>query len=108
MKRIVVAAALAVTVAGGAIAWLRPPATAAEPPASYTPPSEADIPAGKFGDEIRMGEAIFRDPQAHAAAFVGKRYAAPTATCRPGGSPGQRRWDRPTCPTRPTAARTAT
>lgn len=71
MKRIVVAAALAVTVAGGAIAWLRPPATAAEPPASYTPPSEADIPAGKFGDEIRMGEAIFRDPQAHAAAFVG-------------------------------------
>ncbi len=46
-------------------------ALAASPPATFQPPAEADIPAGKFGDAVRMGEAIFRDPAAHASAFVG-------------------------------------
>ncbi len=38
---------------------------------AFEPPPDSAIPPGKFGDEIRMGEAIFRDPQANAAAFVG-------------------------------------
>ena len=46
-------------------------ARAAQPAPDFQPPLETAIPAGKFGDEVRMGEAIFRDPQAHAAAFVG-------------------------------------
>ena len=47
-----------------------PPAQAKAPPA-FAPPSEADIPAGPLGDEIRRGMAIFTDTPAHARDFVG-------------------------------------
>ena len=46
------------------------PAQAKAPPA-FTPPSEADIPAGPLGDEIRRGMAIFTDTPEHAHDYVG-------------------------------------
>lgn len=48
-------------------------AQAAAPAASFTPPPESAIPPGKFGDEVRMGEAIFREPATNAAPFVGNQ-----------------------------------
>jgi thiosulfate dehydrogenase len=48
-------------------------AAAAAPasPAAFESPSDNDIPADKFGDSVRLGEQIFREPQIHAAAYVG-------------------------------------
>ena len=40
---------------------------------AFEPPPDSAIPEGKFGDEVRMGEAIFRDPAIHAAHFVGNQ-----------------------------------
>jgi thiosulfate dehydrogenase len=37
----------------------------------FAPPDEADIPDGPFGDAVRAGLAIFRDPGTHAAPYVG-------------------------------------
>ncbi len=54
----------------GAFGVARPlPADAA--PTSFAPPAESAIPAGRFGDDVRLGEQIFRDPAAHAGPFVG-------------------------------------
>lgn len=39
--------------------------------AIFQPPSEADIPAGPFGDTIRMGRDIMLDTPRHAARYVG-------------------------------------
>lgn len=52
-------------------AWFPRAAGATETPAPFTPPAEDVIPAGKFGDEVRLGEQIFREPGEHAAAYVG-------------------------------------
>jgi thiosulfate dehydrogenase len=44
------------------------------PPAAgqmFQPPPDSAIPKGPFGDEVRMGEAIFRETGAHASQFVG-------------------------------------
>ena len=46
-------------------------AHAAPGPTTFEPPAESAIPSGKFGDEIRLGEQIFRDPAAHAGKYVG-------------------------------------
>ena len=44
-----------------------------EPAAPFTPPGDSAIPAGPFGDMVRLGQQIFTDPSAHAAQFVGNR-----------------------------------
>ncbi len=38
---------------------------------AFEPPPDSAIPEGKFGDEVRRGEAIFREPGLNAAHFVG-------------------------------------
>jgi len=43
--------------------------------ASFAPPALSDVPAGPEGDAIRRGMAIFADPKAHAAEFVGNSMA---------------------------------
>jgi thiosulfate dehydrogenase len=39
--------------------------------AAFEPPSDNDIPAGKLGDSVRLGEKIFREPDIYATAYVG-------------------------------------
>ena len=46
-------------------------AQAAPTPPMFAPPPESAIPANAFGDEVRAGEQIFRDPAAHAGRYVG-------------------------------------
>ncbi len=41
--------------------------------ARFTPPADSEIPKGPFGDEVRMGEKIFREPATYASAFVGNQ-----------------------------------
>lgn len=43
----------------------------ADPAPGFQPPPESAIPSGKFGDAVKLGEAIFRDPAAHAGRYVG-------------------------------------
>jgi thiosulfate dehydrogenase len=70
---------LAVVVVGtvGALAWGMEdlPARAATPaptnPAVPGPPSDSEIPQGEFGDVVRLGEKIFREPATYAVAYVG-------------------------------------
>ncbi len=83
MNTFVTAIAIAAVTTGVAVAVLGfqptpPPAAKAVPPtpapivkAAFEPPPESAIPAGPFGDAIRLGEAIFNDPAAHAGQFVG-------------------------------------
>ena len=40
---------------------------------SFQPPPDSAIPAGKFGDVVRFGEQIFRDPATYARPFVGNQ-----------------------------------
>jgi thiosulfate dehydrogenase len=40
---------------------------------SFQPPPDSAIPAGKFGDVVRFGEQIFRDPATYAPQFVGNQ-----------------------------------
>jgi thiosulfate dehydrogenase len=51
------------------------PARAAAPapmkPAVSGPRLESEIPQGKFGDVVQLGEKIFRDPAIYATAYVG-------------------------------------
>jgi ABC-type molybdate transport system substrate-binding protein len=62
---------LAVVVVGavGAFAWRMEylPARAAAP----APMKKSEIPKGKFGDVVQLGEKIFREPATYAAAYVG-------------------------------------
>ncbi len=44
---------------------------AASPPAVFQPPPEGAIPDDAFGQMVKLGEAIFRDPAAHAGNYVG-------------------------------------
>jgi len=44
--------------------------TAGGPPA-FAPPPDSEIPNDRFGEVVRQGERIFRDPARYAAAFVG-------------------------------------
>ena len=46
-------------------------AQAGPAPAIFAPPAESAIPANDFGDEVRAGEQIFREPAAHAGEYVG-------------------------------------
>jgi thiosulfate dehydrogenase len=70
---VIAAACATVGVAGLAAepAWFPQTAGAAEALATFVPPAADAIPDGEFGDEVRLGEKIFREPGAHAAAFVG-------------------------------------
>lgn len=63
--------ALAALAVGGFAATRQTSARAAPAAATFTPPPESAIPAGQFGDEVRLGEQIFEDPAAHAGQFVG-------------------------------------
>lgn len=38
---------------------------------AFVPPDDSTIPDGAFGDEVRLGRAIFNDTRTHAAPFVG-------------------------------------
>jgi thiosulfate dehydrogenase len=38
---------------------------------AFQPPPDSAIPVGKFGDVVRFGEQIFRDPATYAPQFVG-------------------------------------
>lgn len=52
------------------------PSSAAKPAAhaaTFTPPDESEIPNNKFGDMVRLGEAIFTDTQRFASGFVGNK-----------------------------------
>ena len=40
-------------------------------PAAFQPPPDSAIPAGAFGDDVRLGEKIFGDPSTYASKFVG-------------------------------------
>jgi thiosulfate dehydrogenase len=79
MKKVTRKFLAAVTVvAAGLLVWSteclasRAAATAAlVSPAAFVPPSDSDIPAGKFGDSVRLGEKIFREPDIYATAYVG-------------------------------------
>ena len=75
-RQLVIASAAVMALAGGSIlaasdTALLGRARAASPPATFQPPPESEMPTGKFGDEIRRGEAIFRDPATYAPEFVG-------------------------------------
>ncbi len=41
--------------------------------AGFQPPPDSAIPAGPFGDAVRLGQKIFTDPSAYAAPFVGNK-----------------------------------
>ena len=61
-----------VALAVGAVGLSRQsPAATDQTPATFEPPAESAIPADKFGDEVRLGEEVFREPAAHAGKFVG-------------------------------------
>ena len=61
-----------VALAAGAIGIVQRTAAQTAPvPAGFQPPPDSAIPAGKFGDEVRLGKQIFEDPAAHAGKFVG-------------------------------------
>ncbi len=80
-NRIIISAVLlAVGVAAGALLGTTKPLhiTASFPFVSITPvqtafkpPTDDQIPKGPFGDVVRMGENIFRDPQTYASRYVG-------------------------------------
>lgn len=78
--------ALAFVMAGvaGAATWkaglVRLPlvdvARAADPaptPGQFEPPPDSAIPEGKFGEVVRLGEQIFREPATYAPQFVGNQ-----------------------------------
>ncbi|MEW5838717.1 MAG: c-type cytochrome [Pseudomonadota bacterium] len=48
---------------------------AAHTGANFQPPSEADIPAGEFGDMVRLGRDIMRNTPKYAARFVGNQLS---------------------------------
>jgi thiosulfate dehydrogenase len=56
--------------AAGMFSW-RAESKPASGAAMFKPPQDSDIPVGKFGDAVRLGENIFREPGTYAAAFVG-------------------------------------
>ena len=57
----------------GATDWLAPQAVAQDPANAkrFIPLPDSAMPAGPFGDSIRLGENIFRDPKTYASAYVG-------------------------------------
>lgn len=81
MKAVTLCATAALTVAtvGGATwmaGWHPQPAAAAETAAKtafFQPPPDSAIPAGPFGDAVRLGEQIFQDPQTYAPQYVGNQ-----------------------------------
>ena len=67
-------AGLAGTGLAGAAWTIAPRAVAAPNPdarASFQPPPDSAIPKGKFGDVVRLGENIFREPATYAPQYVG-------------------------------------
>ena len=66
MKRRIIAALGVLAFAASPIAI-----RAAENAPAFVPPPESAIPADDFGSMIKLGEAIFTDPGAHAGAYVG-------------------------------------
>lgn len=65
------AGALAVAQGGAAVPPATAPAAAAASAATFTPPSDSDIPDNDFGKVVRLGQSIFNDTAAAAPGFVG-------------------------------------
>jgi hypothetical protein len=61
IRKMVVLAILAAGVAGVTV-WKNLPFTQRTGARSFQPPPDSAIPASKFGDVVRFGEQIFRDP----------------------------------------------
>ena len=68
--------------AAGAVAATGAAVTALAAGGVFTPPSEADIPEGPFGDVIRRGRDIFLDTPANAPEYVGNGLSC--ANCHMG------------------------
>ena len=121
MKTSIVLGAVAITiVAAGGVAWragLLPhvplagaraqDANANPKPKLFMPPPDSAIPNDKFGEEVKMGEQIFREPAAHATQFVGNQLRCSNCHLQAGGRRGQPPCGLPTCPIPLTAARMA-
>ena len=64
-------------IVGAGAAWLTTSHHNASPSpvaaARFTPPPDSAIPKTPFGDEVRRGENIFREPATYASAFVGNQ-----------------------------------
>lgn len=79
MKAMLLIGSVAAIGLAGTFAWIagvRPAQVAAlagiqSPPVLHRPPTDEQIPKGPYGDLIRLGEKIFRDPGTYAAAYVG-------------------------------------
>lgn len=56
---------------GAAFACWHPTGARADAAKVFQPPADTAIPPGDFGDAVKLGEAIFRDPAAHAGQYVG-------------------------------------
>lgn len=52
-------------------ATTKPSPLSVEQGGDFSPPDPEDIPAGEFGDVIRLGKNIFTDTQTYASAYVG-------------------------------------
>ena len=61
----------ALALAGGTVLAVGATPAASDAPRGYAPPPESAIPDDDFGKTVKLGEAIFRDPAAHASDFVG-------------------------------------
>jgi thiosulfate dehydrogenase len=73
IRKIVILAILAAGVAGVAVWKTGLLFTQRTGASSFQPPPDSAIPAGKFGDVVRFGEQIFRDPATYAPRFVGNQ-----------------------------------
>ncbi len=105
--KILVLAILAAGVAGVTV-WKNLLFTQRTGASSFQPPPDSAIPAGKFGDVVRFGEQIFRDPATYARPFVGNQLRCSNCHLEAGrqGGAARRPCGRPTRPFPPTAART--
>jgi thiosulfate dehydrogenase len=56
--------------------------------AAFEPPPDSAIPAGKFGDVVRFGEQIFRDPATYASQFVGNQLRCSSCHLQAGRQAG--------------------
>lgn len=81
MRAAVVIGVIGSAAIAAAIGWHKPDTSAAIPsalaadaskkPVVFTPPPDSEIPKGKFGDMIKLGENIFRHPDIYAKSYVG-------------------------------------
>lgn len=68
MRTSIIVTAIAVMAGGSASALAAAPAAK---PLAFTPPALTSIPKGKFGDEVKLGENIFRHTTIYAHGIIG-------------------------------------